>query len=400
MRKDIPLHEYQREVDRASAAPSALKLGFRSQEIESEYLLQLSATHIVGKQAIALVALFCLFLFGVWELIMRSAPISDTVLMIRLVTSLPLCALICVLYLRPQALRQQELISLTLISISLGGQFGSLLNDDNAALPGIITLVFCNTLIFLLTGLLFWRKLVVALIMNLSHFAILVYFDVNFGLVLISMMLQGVFVIAGLYHSLYVERIARENFLRGKLLTGLTALETRSGLWNRHNFDQHLTRLLGRANQEQVPFVLGILDVDEFRAYNEHYGHLAGDECLSRIDQVLKHAECSENDLVVRFGGKEFILVLWDVSIEQAHQRLENMLHAVRKLRIPHTTSSVRPYVTASIGVGVFDPAAPSKKYDLLQLADRYLQLAKHSGRDCVQSAQRTISSVVIHRAS
>ena len=398
MLSEVPLHIYQREIDRAATDTNIFQLRFVNKEIEKGYLAELNAKHTIGKRITALLALLCIFIFGAWETASYD-QFHSTVLLVRIFSTTPLLLLILILHIRPYSRWQQELISVALISVCLGSQLASFIQSTTTTLPGVVALVFCNTLTFLLTGLTFWRKFLTAFIINISHFSILIAFDASLGLAIISLVLQSAFFLTGIYHSIYLEQISRENFLRTRLLSGLLALDHSSGPWSRHHFDQHLAKLIHQAERENTSFLLAILDVDEFRAYNENYGRLAGNECLMRINQTLRRQEKHSHDFVAHFGGEEFILIYWNVPGRSAQDRVNQTLDAIRRLRIPHEASSVGPFVTASVGVSLFNPANPSPKHDLMMMADRCLKLAKYSGRDCVYSAEQPTDAPSLQRA-
>jgi diguanylate cyclase (GGDEF)-like protein len=125
-----------------------------------------------------------------------------------------------------------------------------------------------------------------------------------------------------------------------------------------------------------------LLDVDFFKAYNDHYGHQAGDDCLRQIAAVLKAELRRPADLVARYGGEEFVCLLPDTGHTDALGLAERMLRAVRAHAMPHAHSAAAPVVTVSLGVATrYGVDTRSHAADLLALADTQLYHAKRSGR-------------------
>jgi diguanylate cyclase (GGDEF)-like protein len=132
-----------------------------------------------------------------------------------------------------------------------------------------------------------------------------------------------------------------------------------------------------------------LLDVDFFKAYNDHYGHQAGDDCLRQIAAALKAELRRPTDLVARYGGEEFVCLLPDTGHDDALAMAERMLRAVRALGLAHLFSDVAPVVTVSLGVATRDGAdTGSRAAYLLALADAQLYQAKRSGRAQVCGAR------------
>jgi len=170
--------------------------------------------------------------------------------------------------------------------------------------------------------------------------------------------------------------------LRLELLSdtdGLTALA------NRRHFDRRLAEEWSRlARHGGKPLTLMLLDVDHFKLYNDHHGHLAGDDCLGRIARVLVGCARRPADLVARFGGEEFALLLPQTDAAGARVQVQRCLDAIESAAIPHGHSPTGAHVTLSIGVAVADAAdvaAPKGQESLIHRADDALYQAKALGR-------------------
>jgi diguanylate cyclase (GGDEF)-like protein len=153
---------------------------------------------------------------------------------------------------------------------------------------------------------------------------------------------------------------------------------------NRRCFDESLIkewRSCGRAHQS---LAVVLADVDHFKAYNDHYGHQAGDNCLIAVARALKTAIGRPHDLVARYGGEEFVVLLPQEDLAGAQIIAERMLERVRGLALPHEKSSAAPFVTMSAGVAAIMPDDKSLPADLLAAADQRLYAAKAAGRNRV----------------
>jgi diguanylate cyclase (GGDEF)-like protein len=147
-----------------------------------------------------------------------------------------------------------------------------------------------------------------------------------------------------------------------------------------------------RAARQVTPLAVIMIDVDHFKAYNDHYGHQAGDDCLRQVAQALASTVQRANDLLARYGGEEFVVVLPALTGKQALQVAERLLAAVAAQSIPHAKNSAAPVVTVSIGVAYGTPELNAQCADLLAEADALLYQAKHQGRNRVALKPDSVS--------
>jgi diguanylate cyclase (GGDEF)-like protein len=170
-------------------------------------------------------------------------------------------------------------------------------------------------------------------------------------------------------------------------LKELSLHDALTGLPNRRQFDQTLEMEWNRAMRTGRPLSLLMVDVDCFKDLNDRYGHPAGDLCLSKVASALRGALRRAGESVNRYGGEEFAAILPEVDIEGALSVAESMREAVLSLRIPHEASTVKPFVTASVGVATIVPLPKSWPAELVAAADDALYRAKRNGRDRVEAA-------------
>ncbi len=162
-----------------------------------------------------------------------------------------------------------------------------------------------------------------------------------------------------------------------------------TGVANRRYFDEVLQRHANRAARQHSPLSLIMADADHFKEYNDFYGHPAGDKCLQMLAQTLVMA-CRPGDLVTRYGGEEFAILLPSTRSEFAEIIAERMLFKIRALHLPHA-SQPEGFVSISLGVATMVPNGDEMaSADLIEAADQALYRAKREGRDrvCVAGAE------------
>lgn len=154
-----------------------------------------------------------------------------------------------------------------------------------------------------------------------------------------------------------------------------------TGLYNRRYLDEFFSRELARAQREQVPLALALIDLDHFKRLNDEFGHLVGDEVLKGVAQHLLDS-LRVSDAVFRIGGEEFLLILPSADAEEARARLETICQRLAESALP-TRSGLR-HVTLSAGLAVY-PAQGQALDELLHVADVALYEAKRTGRNRVR---------------
>lgn len=167
------------------------------------------------------------------------------------------------------------------------------------------------------------------------------------------------------------------------LLRALAFIDGLTGLANRRQFDQRLALEWARAQRHGGALSLLLVDVDHFKAYNDLYGHQAGDDALRRVAACLSEQMRRGTDLVARYGGEEFACLLPDTDSESAQALARRVVEAVPLMAIRHSGNSAAAVLTVSVGVGTRDGAAQPgwSSAALLGLADAQLYEAKRRGR-------------------
>ncbi|MDQ5905593.1 MAG: hypothetical protein QG590_74, partial [Pseudomonadota bacterium] len=142
-----------------------------------------------------------------------------------------------------------------------------------------------------------------------------------------------------------------------------------------------------RCLREKLPMSLLMIDVDDFKAYNDEYGHQAGDDVLIRIAAICSDETQRSTDLAARYGGEEFCVILANTDAGGALRVAEGIAAAVRNMDIPHKRATAARVVTVSIGVATSLPEVRHSPQDLLAAADAALYVAKRAGRNRVEVA-------------
>lgn len=169
--------------------------------------------------------------------------------------------------------------------------------------------------------------------------------------------------------------------LRDRLLANTDGL---TELANRHRFDEALADAWAQRQRAEDDFALLLIDVDHFKAYNDTYGHIAGDDCLRQVARSIQRALERDCDLAARYGGEEFACILPGTDEAGAQRVAERIRAELAGLALPHEGSSAGPRVTVSIGLVAVPPGCPAEIKDVLRAADALLYQAKAAGRDRV----------------
>lgn len=170
-------------------------------------------------------------------------------------------------------------------------------------------------------------------------------------------------------------------------LRSLSLTDSLTGIANRRGFNEILDQEWRRSMRQAQPLMLAIIDIDWFKQYNDHYGHMAGDEVLQHVAQTLQQGISRAGDMVARYGGEEFVIIAANTGQQAGMHMLQRLCDAVHALAIPHAGSSLGR-VTISAGVASYVPVYPDEQCDtLLQAADTALYRAKMQGRNRVLPA-------------
>nr|WP_294865883.1 GGDEF domain-containing protein [uncultured Pseudogulbenkiania sp.] len=211
------------------------------------------------------------------------------------------------------------------------------------------------------------------------------------------------------WHASRFFELAAAGIMLGALLFEVLKLQTRlqhsyrqayeasihdslTGLSSRRHFDAVLKMALQQQARHQAPLTLLMADIDFFKQYNDHFGHVEGDRCIQRIAACMAE-QLRGGDTVARYGGEEFVAILQYCDLVQARQAAERFRAAVESLALPTPPGSLRPVVTVSVGLYCHPANSPATAGWLVEQADRSLYAAKHAGRNRIGSSETSPSA-------
>ncbi|MDO8962416.1 MAG: sensor domain-containing diguanylate cyclase [Methylophilus sp.] len=169
-----------------------------------------------------------------------------------------------------------------------------------------------------------------------------------------------------------------------KELEHLSYKDGLTDLPNRRMFDSVIELEWLNAKRYRHPLSLILMDIDFFKQYNDHYGHLQGDACLKQVAQVLGQAVTRSRDLIARFGGEEFVIVLPETDAVAARTIAERCQHLIQQANIPHQQSQVANILTISLGVNTIIPSQKDDLFAFIEKTDQQLYQAKQNGRNLI----------------
>jgi len=172
-----------------------------------------------------------------------------------------------------------------------------------------------------------------------------------------------------------------------RLLEKLSEYDALTGVANRRYFDKYLDAQVSIGRRHNRTLALVMFDVDAFKAYNDRYGHQAGDKCLTEVAVAIQSCCRRTADIVARYGGEEFAIILPETGLKGALRVAEAAREAVEQLKISHGASPVGPYVSISGGVAASEWKGDDTAQQLIAAADRLLYAAKRQGRNRIVSA-------------
>jgi diguanylate cyclase (GGDEF)-like protein len=188
----------------------------------------------------------------------------------------------------------------------------------------------------------------------------------------------------GTLGSMMMDRSQRRFWLQRLLTTELSISDGLTGLHNHRYLKEQGDSVLRHAARELRSVALLLIDVDNFKSYNDTQGHLAGDECLRRLGLLIEATGRRPLDIAARYGGEEFAVLMYDCVEPQAQRRAQELCDEIARLRITHPSSPIG-HVSVSIGVSAGIPQLTSEIEAFTRMADLALYAAKAKGRNRVE---------------
>lgn len=169
---------------------------------------------------------------------------------------------------------------------------------------------------------------------------------------------------------------------QSNLLQQLVRRDGLTGLYNRRYFDEVIDNEWRRHQRKKLSLGLAMIDIDHFKEFNDHYGHLEGDACLQQVANAISSNTRRPGELVARYGGEEFVVILPHIEGDDLPKYGDWLLQKIRASAIPHAFSKVSDTLSISIGMASLVPEVGGKHIDLIALADYALYRAKATGRN------------------
>ena len=249
----------------------------------------------------------------------------------------------------------------------------------------IATVVLVSIYIFFMLGMTFYSALGSSLLVFASYFICAAAVGLPASVQVID---GGMLIFTNVIGAMVcynLERATRTNYLEERLLIETASRDGLTGIHNRRLFDAHVDRIWPQATRDHAALGLLLIDIDHFKAYNDFYGHQAGDECLRQVAWCLSRCARRPLDITARYGGEEFAAVLYEADrshVEAAARRIQAEIEALGIVHAASPASSKR--LTVSIGAACIVPKPGRTHYGFIQLADEALYDAKERGRNCV----------------
>lgn len=208
-----------------------------------------------------------------------------------------------------------------------------------------------------------------------------IYIVVALMIILILSSIIGLYLLQRKRYFSRIKEIEQEEEKR-KILETYAYIDSMTQIANRRYFDQFLDKEWRYCQRNKKNLCIVLIDIDNFKLYNDRYGHQAGDECLKKVARVLDDNLNRSHDFIARYGGEEFICILPNTNIEDAKVICEKLRVEIENLKIPHEDSKTSNVVTISIGISCTIPNENIEMNDLIRKADNALYLSKKAGRN------------------
>lgn len=196
----------------------------------------------------------------------------------------------------------------------------------------------------------------------------------------------------GVLSRAFQNQFASQQQLNAELLK-LSTHDSLTGLPNRRLFDQRLEYMVLEAGAKSTPLAVIMLDIDHFKLYNDHYGHLQGDECLRQVAEAFVALANAQGLLIARTGGEEFSVILPNATKKTAIGMGKQLIEVIDQLKVPHEMSPVSSFVTISVGIGMLEDTGSPSTSAVMSIADQALYAAKDAGRHCVKVYTPSLAS-------
>ncbi len=252
-------------------------------------------------------------------------------------------------------------------------------NDSHGASWPLVYITFSA---YLVLGLTFRQSVVVGWSLFVLFGAIGLVQGIPLQQLAYGALFLGACNLVGSWGAYMLERGARELFDDKRELVRLVHTDGLTGLFNRRTFDQHLRQVWKQAQREEKHIAIIVADIDHFKLYNDCYGHRMGDDCIKAVADVLANSVSRPLDMVARYGGEEYVILLYDPNPDFLQSYVQGLCQAVAALKVEHKASETLRFVSLSIGAALTDASSNVAAAQLIRQADDALYEAKDQGRN------------------
>ena len=321
---------------------------------------------------------------------MRGAmtPITETILqpvyLLRLGVACPALVLILAATVIPELHRFYQWISaiaviVTGTSVMIMSGLAAAAGQPVFQMGDVLVVVYAT----LFLGLLFRPMMVAAIALRASFVIIGWYLGVPRENLIFASSVVFATTLMSVLSAVRMERLLRANFIENRMLNDIAERDGLTGLYNRRMFDSLTNRLWLQARRNRESLQVILVDIDHFKAFNDLYGHQAGDACIRRVANIIARAAKRPFDFCARYGGEEFALVLYAPSGEDPTALPEQIRRDTMAMGVPHVHADIK-VLTVSIGSATAEPDSKRSLAGLIQSADEALYRAKQLGRNRV----------------
>ena len=321
---------------------------------------------------------------------MRGAmtPITETILqpvyLLRLGVACPALVLILAATVIPELHRFYQWIAaiaviVTGTSVMIMSGLAAAAGQPVFQMGDVLVVVYAT----LFLGLLFRPMMVAAIALMASFVIIGWYLGVPRENLIFASSVVFATTLMSVLSAVRMERLLRANFIENRMLNDIAERDGLTGLYNRRMFDSLTNRLWLQARRNRESLQVILVDIDHFKAFNDLYGHQAGDACIRRVANIIARAAKRPFDFCARYGGEEFALVLYAPSGEDPTALPEQIRRDTMAMGVPHVHADIK-VLTVSIGSATAEPDSKRSLAGLIQSADEALYRAKHGGRNRV----------------
>lgn len=317
------------------------------------------------------------------DLLLMPKAFSEQVVPLRMMTMVvPLLGALGATFL----LSKRRWLPYLLLSVAMVIGFSSLYSSvavtDSDARMVLGNTLFITFNIYLVLGLNFWQSVTA----GWSIFVVFLAFGFGYGVlaheVTYGALLLGASNLIGSYASYCLERNAREIYDSNEELKRLARTDGLTGLYNRRTFDEHLAKVWKQARRDEKQIAVAVADIDFFKLYNDCYGNRKGDDCIKAVAGTLEETVSRPLDLVARYDGAAFAMVLYDPTPGFLESLTRSLCHKVVDLDIEHKASEATPTVSLSVGAAIADASGTMTPDQLLRQTDDALYEAKTQGHN------------------